>query len=186
MKIRNLIPGTIRSLAIAPGAAAGSNTTADLIDMQDCESLLLLLVYPSGLSAANTPVLSATYGDAPGGGDQAAVPNTGTAALAAAVSQQSLELFAPTKRYVRPVVTCNGANEVYCVIAIQTVKLLPGGPESQWDGVYGSAPAEGFDRLPLVQHNAAFDITTGTFQGSGYLQTPVVAAAELATLLPNP
>jgi hypothetical protein len=40
--------------------------------------------------------------------------------------------------------------------------------------------------LPLVAQNAAFDVTSGTFQGSGYLQTPVAAGLELATLLPNP
>jgi len=186
MKIRNLIPATTRIVAIAPGAQAGSNTTATLIDMQDCESIMLILAYPTGLNAANTPVLSATYGDQSNGSDQAAVPNTATTALAAAVSQQSLELVRPTKRYIRPIVTCNGANEYYTVIAIQTLKALPGGPESQWNGVYGDAPQEGFGPLPLVAQNAAFDVTSGTFQGSGYLQTPVAAGLELATLLPNP
>ena len=186
MKIRNLIPATTRVVVIPPGAQAGSNTTATLIDMQDCESIMLILAYPTGLSAANTPVLSATHGDKSDGSDQAAVPNTQTAALAAAVSQQSLELVRPTKRYIRPIVTCNGANEYYTVIAIQTLKQLPGGPESQWDGVYGDAPQEGFGRLPLVAQNATFNTTTGAFAGGGYLQTPVAAGLELATLLPNP
>jgi len=186
MKIRNLIPATTRIVAIAPGAQAGSNTTATLIDMQDCESIMLILAYPTGLIAANTPVLSATYGDKSDGSDQAAVPNTQTAALAAAVSQQSLELVRPTKRYIRPIVTCNGGNGYYTVIAIQTLRQLPGGPESQWDGVYGDAPQEGFGRLPLVAQNASFSVTTGAFAGAGYLQTPVAAGLELATLLPNP
>ena len=186
MKIRNLIPATTRVVAIPPGAQAGSNTTATLIDMQDCESIMLILVYATGLTAAQTPVLSATYGDKSDGSDQAAVPNTSTAQLAAAVSQQSLELAKPTKRYIRPVVTCNSGSQYYTVIAIQTLKQLPGGPESQWDGVYGDAPQEGFGRLPLVAQNATFNTTTGAFAGGGYLQTPVAAGLELATLLPNP
>ena len=185
MKIRNLIPSTKRVVAIAPGAQAG-NSNAALIDTQDCESILLELVYPAGLTAAQTPVLSANYGDQANGSDQAQVPNTSTAQLAAAVSSQALELNRPTKRYTQPVVTCYGGNQYYAVIATLTLKQLPSGPGSQWQGVPGDASQEGFPSCPLVAQNAAFDVTSGTFQGSGYLQTPVVAGQELATLLPIP
>jgi hypothetical protein len=179
MKTRNLLPASARTICIAPGAQAGT-TTGAIVDMSNFESIIFILAYASGLSAANTPVLSAKYGDNSALSDGVAVPNTSTAALGAAVTFQTLEITRITKRYVAPVVTCNGANEYFCVIAIAFNGKLDPLPSTQ----FSNSPT-GTATAPLVPQPAAFDITTGEFQGGGFLQTPAVAAQEFATLLAN-
>jgi len=180
MKVRNLISGTARVVSIAPGAQAGTSAGTQLIDMADYESVLFILIYAGSLSAANTPVLSANYGNQSGGGDQAAVPNTQTAALSKAASFQSLEIFRPSKRYVCPIVTCNGSPEYYAVVAILTPKNQPGGPQ----GPQGPrSPGIG-----LVPQTPTFNTTganAGEYAGGGYLTSTLTAAEEYASLVAN-
>lgn len=177
MKAKNLAASTARIVCINPGAAAGT-ANGTHVDMAGYDSVLFILLYASGLSAANTPVLSAQQGDASNDSDMANISGTATAALAAAVASQSLEIVRPAKRYVRPVVTCNGANEVYSVVALLNAKNIPGGPA----GPQGTRPPG----TALVPTDGTFNTTTGTFDGTGNVKSAVTAAKDYVQIISNP
>jgi hypothetical protein len=189
MKIRNLTTAAKIVVCVPPGAQAG-NSAASVIDMGEYESALFILSYATDLSAAQTPVLSATAGALSTGGDQAAVTGTQTAQLGAAVSFQTLELNRPTKRYVTPVVTCNSGNQYYSVVAILFTAKQIGAPgtANQMFGNY-SAEEQGANEtpsLPLVPGTPTFSVTTGTFSGEMNLTSTVVAGQQYAQLIANP
>ena len=187
MKIRTLTTACKVVACTKPAAAAaGSNLAITPIDMAGYESVLLILKYATGLDAADTPKLSATEGNVDSTGaysDQTAVAGTATAALGSAVSFQTLELDRPTKRFIRPVVTCNGNNAYYDVTAI--LFNAKDQAAAGYDTQFGSDPSA-TPSLPLVPTAPTFNTTTGEFSGAMILTTPVVAAAQYAQVIANP
>ncbi len=117
---------TNQSLTIANSV---TNTyTGSAIDTQGFRDLEIILLTPAIVAAANTPVLTATYGS---------LSNTATTAITSAsvpvganTTLQILDLPRVTQRYVTPVVTLGasaGANTTISVLAILSGREVPCG-----------------------------------------------------------
>lgn len=113
MYLRNISTMIYTDVAMAP-VAAGTGDTQNglLIDTLGAESVVFI-VYLGAIVATGTATIAVQYGNASNGSDQASVTNGALPAIVTAgqnLGYISIELFRPTKRYVRVTVTRATAN----------------------------------------------------------------------------
>jgi len=113
----------------------------------------------SAAIAANTPILSATYGTNTTVNTFTAITNS-TVPVGANTTIQVLEIVRPTKRYLAPSVLCGAINTTVTCIAILT------GREPQNLGA-------GNPQDNMVAQSGTFNTTTGVFSGTMWTESAV-------------